>query len=236
MGRTGYDWRMTLFDADPILPPDPEGLEVLHEREYRIRAYRLEPADDRGERLLLRGAVRDQKPAHLYIAEDPDPITIHHMQVELEIAFPSMLILESSVLFEAHPHETCVSIIDAYRGLVGLSVARGFTHKVRELFGGPRGCTHTTALLMAMAPVAIQCIWSMQAAEARRTREPMRRGGDLSPDEREQRWAASLNSCHVWDNDGDLVRELRNGVDIGLPIPMRKRFAKLGIEPGSTGV
>ncbi len=158
------------------------------------------------------------------------------MQVELEIAFPSMLILESSVLFEAHPHEECVSIIDAYSGLVGLSIARGFTHRVRELFGGPRGCTHTTALLMAMAPVAIQCIWSMQAAETRGTGEPMRRGADLSPEEREQRWAASLNSCHVWDNEGDLVRGLRNGVEVELPIPMRRRYAELGIEPGSTGV
>ena len=227
---------MVLFDASPILPPDPEGLDVLHEREYRIRAYRLPPRDGEGDRFLLRGAVRDQKPAHLYIADDPDPITIHHMQVELEIAFPSMLILESSVLFEAHPHEECVSIIDAYRGLVGLSIARGFTHRVRELFGGPRGCTHTTALLMAMAPVAIQCIWSMQAAEARGTGESMRRGADLSPAEREQRWAASLNSCHVWDNEGDLVRGLRNGVEVELPIPMRRRFAELGIEPGSTGV
>jgi len=227
---------MVLFDASPILPPDPEGLDVLHEREYRIRAYRLPPRDGERDRFLLRGAVRDQKPAHLYIADDPDPITIHHMQVELEIAFPSMLILESSVLFEAHPHEECVSIIDAYSGLVGLSIARGFTHRVRELFGGPRGCTHTTALLMAMAPVAIQCIWSMQAAEARGTDQPMRRGADLSPEEREQRWAASLNSCHVWDNEGDLVRGLRNGVEVELPIPMRRRFVELGIEPGSTGV
>jgi len=38
-----------------------------------------------------------------------------------------------------------------------LSIARGFTHKVRGLFGGPRGCTHTTALSQAMAPEAIQC-------------------------------------------------------------------------------
>jgi len=227
--------QMTLFDAGPILPPDPDGLDVLHEREYRIRAYRLAREGDAGDRLLLRGAVRDQKPAHLYIATDPDPITIHHMQVELEIAFPSMLILESTVLFESHPHEQCVSIIDTYKGLVGLSIARGFTHKVRELFGGPRGCTHTTALLLAMAPVAIQCIWSMQATDARRSGETLRRGAALSREEREQRMAASLNSCHVWDDDGDFVRELRQGVDIGLPIPMRRRYAELGIEPGAFG-
>ncbi len=135
------------------------------------------------------------------------------------------------MLFEAHPHDQCPSIVDTYQGLVGLSIARGFTHKVRELFGGPRGCTHTTALLMAMAPVAVQCIWSMHASESRRTGVPMQRGEDLSPEEREQRWSASLNSCHVWDDDGELVRQLRNGVEIDLPIPMRRRFEHLGVDP-----
>jgi hypothetical protein len=218
------------FDDGPILPPDPDGMDVLHEREYRVRAYRM-PADDHGDRLLLRGAVRDQKPPHLYVADDPDPITIHHMQVELVVGFPDMTIHDASVLFEMHPHAECVSIVDAYRGLIGLSITRGFTHKVRELFGGPRGCTHTTALLMAMAPVAVQCIWSMNASNSRRSGLPMRRGADLSPAERERSWAASLNSCHVWDDDGPFVATLRAGEDVGLPIPMRRRFEALGIDP-----
>ena len=238
-----YDMAMTdsaaagfagCFDAGPILPPDPDGLEVLHEREYRVRAYRR-PADDGSDGLLLRGAVRDQKPPHLYVAEDPDPITIHHMQVELVVGFPDMVIHDATVLFEAHPHTQCVSIVDAYRGLIGLSVTRGFTHKVRELFGGPRGCTHTTALLLAMAPVAIQCIWSMHAFDARRTGEPMRFGAQRAPEERERSWAASLNSCHVWDEESELVADLRAGRDVGLPIPMRRRLQRLGIDPVAGG-
>ena len=51
--RGNYDMRM--FRSDTILPPDPEGLEVLHDREYRVRAYRVSD-----EELLIRGAVRDQ--------------------------------------------------------------------------------------------------------------------------------------------------------------------------------
>lgn len=220
----------SLFDAGPILPPDPAGLDVLHEREYRVRAYRTPPDPDGRHGLLIRGAVRDQKPAHLYIADDNDPLTIHHMQIELRVAFPTMTIEATSVLFEAHPHDTCGSIADSYRGLEGLSIARGFTHRVRELFGGPRGCTHTTALLLAMAPVAIQCIWSMQADDSRTTGEPMRRPEDLSPEEREQRWAVTVNSCHVWEEDGELVGELRNGGTVELPLPIRRRFERLGID------
>ena len=54
---SGYDRGVAIFASDPILPPDPDDLEVLHDREYRVRAYRV--ADDQ---LLIRGAVRDQRP------------------------------------------------------------------------------------------------------------------------------------------------------------------------------
>ena len=103
------------------------------------------------------------------------------MQIDLEVGFPSLEIVKASVRFETHPHGGCPAIIDHYGGLVGLSIARGFTHKVRELFGGPRGCTHTTALLQAMAPVAVQCFWSMDAAGPTSPgSEPHGRRGDLA--------------------------------------------------------
>jgi hypothetical protein len=219
------------FSDDSILPPDPDGLAVLHEREYRVRAYRLE--NDAGPRLLLRGAVRDQKPAGLYIAADPDPLTFHHMQVELEVEYPSLVISAATVLFEAHPHDTCGSIAAHYGNLVGLSITRGFTHEVRHRFGGPRGCTHTTALLLAMAPVAIQSIWSMQVTEDRAAGRDWRPADDLSPEQRRQRWAATLNSCHVWDEEGEFAQQALAGGFVDVPIPMRRRLDKLGIDlPG----
>jgi Protein of unknown function (DUF2889) len=226
------------FADDSTLPPDPDGMVVLHEREYRVRVYRL--ADAAGTRLLLRGAVRDQKPAGLYIAGDPDPLTFHHMQVELEISFPSLEITAAAVLFEAHPHETCGSIAPNYGSLVGLSIARGFTHQVRQRFGGPRGCTHTTALLLAMAPVAIQSIWSMQVFEDREAGRTWRHSSELTPEERRQRWSASLNSCHVWDETGEFAQHALAGGTIDVPIPLRRRFDVLGVDtstafPGHAG-
>ena len=225
--------RPAVFDSDAILPPDPEGVAVLHEREYRVRAYRLDGAD--GRRLLLRGAVRDQKPAGMYVEDDPDPLTIHHMQVELEVSFPTMEITAAAVLFEAHPHDACGSIAPHYGELVGLSIARGFTHEVRQRFGGPRGCTHTTALLLAMAPVAIQSIWSLQVVDDREAGREWRRPQDLPPEERAQRWAATLNSCHVWDATGEFAQHVLAGGDVGIPIPMRRRLDALGIDPSGAG-
>jgi hypothetical protein len=216
-----------LFDRASILPPDPvdaEGdpLPVLHDREYRARAFRLA-----ADRVLIRGAVRDQKPPGLYIEIDPEPLTIHHMQIDIEVSYPTLEILSANVLFESHPHEQCVSIVDHYEKLVGLSIARGFTHRVRELFGGPRGCTHTTALLQAMAPVAVQCFFSLSAANAQRSDS----GSAPTADQRDEMWKMNLNTCHVWAEDSDVVAGLRDGVSMGVPVFLRGRLAKLGVEP-----
>ena len=225
----------TCFDTRSILPDDDAGydgiddigeLDVLHDREYRVRAFRL--ADDR---LLIRGAVRDQKPPNLYIADDDQPLTIHHMQIDLEVGFPSLEIVKAAVRFETHPHGGCPTIIDHYGGLVGLSIARGFTHKVRELFGGPRGCTHTTALLQAMAPVAVQCFWSMEAADATRATEP-----DAEADAAIVRTATrggrrTSTRATCGPRMASSSRAIESGGDFGIPIFIAKRAAELGLEP-----
>ncbi len=215
--------------SDPIVPPDPRGdgelIPLLHDREYRVRAYLSAP-----DRVLIRGAVRDQKPPGLYFEEDPNPLTIHHMQLDIEVAYPSMEIVDARVHFETHPNPECPHIVDHYGGLVGLSIARGFTHRVRELFGGPRGCTHTTALLQAMAPVAVQCIWSMRALASQST------GGDEptstaeAPD-RSEMWKMNVGSCHVWAEDGPAVTAIRSGEPMRPPDFAAERMVELGLKP-----
>ena len=219
---------MPPFLTDSILPPEPEGaVPILHDREYRVRAYRLA-----ADRLLLQGGVRDQKPPGLYIAADPEPLTIHHMQLSLTIAFPELVVVDAVCDFESHPFERCPTITGHYGELVGLSIARGFTHRVRELFGGPNGCTHTTALLQAMAPVAVQCFWSMNAAEQREQGNAAflpGRGDD------EGMWRRNVNTCHVWAQDGELVAARERGDQGdggGVPVFLRSRLAQLGIDVG----
>ncbi len=204
-----------MFASDEILPPPPEGGDVLHDREYRVRAFRL---DD--DRILIQGAVRDQKPPGLYVPDDPEPLTIHHMQVSLTIAFPTLEIVDVTVHFETHPHGTCPTIVEHYGNLVGLSIARGFTHRVRELFGGPRGCTHTTALLQAMAPVAMQCFWSMRAATARAHGQPNPLGEMRNDDDG---WRRIIGTCHVWDPEGEAVAAREAGTFTETPLFLRGR-------------
>lgn len=213
------------FSDDGILPDDDD-LVPIHDREYRVRAYRLD-----ADRILIRGAVRDQKPPGLYISHDPDPITVHHMVVELEVAYPSLTIERAQVVFQTFPHSTCSDITDHYRRLEGLSIARGFSNRVRELFGGPRGCTHTTALLLAMGPVAVQCAWSMRTFEIPVGDEPaLRMGFGRDPDD--QSWRMNIGTCHEWAEGGPAFNRAASGAAWGVPVFMRDRAASFGLELG----
>lgn len=205
---------------------DHGDLQPIHTRTYDVQAWkRSETA------IVLRGTVRDVKPPDLYIEGDDEPLTIHHMIVDLEVSFPDLQITAAEVVFESHPHELCPSITEHYGKLVGLSIARGFTHKVRELFAGPRGCSHTTALLQAMAPVAVQCTWSMRVAAAR---ERSARGEPpvaMTPELRRRAAMINLNTCHVWDEEGDHAQAVLDGEYRGMPINVRSRLEELGRDP-----
>jgi hypothetical protein len=218
-----------------IFPPDPD-LEPLHERQYQVRAWRI---DD--DSILLRGAVMDLRPggpiarrlAAAGGSDDGRPLTMHHMIVDLTVGFPDLTINQVDVRFEANPQPGCPSISAHYRELIGISIARGFTHKVRELFGGPRGCTHTTALLQAMGPVAVQCFFPMRGAGPGRNKAttPAR-----PPDPSQVQSAMGESSfmkgtCHVWAEDGDIWQGIQMGRIPAMALPMQDRVRDSGLDP-----
>jgi hypothetical protein len=110
--------------------------------------------------------------------------------------------------------------------LVGLSIARGFNRKVRELFGGPRGCAHVTTLLQAMAPAVMQSVWSVEVRGNRV--EGLPAGGNSKRGIDNPGFATNLNTCHVWSEDGDHVAAIRAGEPLLIPLPISKRLKKLG--------
>ena len=208
-------------DHDDLFPqPD---LELLHTREYVVRSYRVDDST-----ILIRGAVRDRKPPGMYVPGDALPLTVHHMVIDLVVDMPTMAITSAQVVLETHPHEGCRRIEGHYQLLVGLSITRGFTHEVRELFGGPRGCTHTTALLQAMAPVAIQSTWSLSVAAGRD--QPVELARRSSQTDVRDRFALNLNTCHVWAQDGEQVAALLAGEELEPPLWIVDRYRELGLD------
>jgi hypothetical protein len=198
---------------------DELDLPVLHHRNYDVTSYRQSDTEIR-----LRGRVRDVKPPGTFIAGDPDPMTIHDMVVDLVVEMPSLVVTGVEVVMQTHPHDHCTEIVEHYQKLVGLSIARGFTHRVRELFGGPRGCTHTTALLQAMAPVAIQSVWAMmQPAEGE---TPVA----ITVEEQRKRVAFNRNTCHVWSEDGPMFAMLDRDELLPLPKWGLQRLDELGLD------
>ena len=204
-----------LFPVDTNYP-------LIHTRQYQVQAFRMSDA-----KFLLRGVVVDEKPAGLYIENDPDPIWMHHMIVDLEIVYPTFLIEKASVEFKNHPHLGCTNITDHYKKLEGMSIARGFNAKVRELFGSSRGCTHIGALLAAMAPVAIQTGWSMRVSSVVDIDDASKSPEDFQ-EQRIKQFASTINTCHIWDEHGEMVSKVRRGEEIEMPLPVVRRLRDLG--------
>jgi hypothetical protein len=204
-----------LFPVDTNYP-------LIHTRQYQVHAFRMSDT-----KFLLRGVVVDEKPAGLYIENDPDPIWMHHMIVDLEIVYPTFLIEKASVEFKNHPHLGCTNITDHYKKLEGMSIARGFNAKVRELFGSSRGCTHIGALLAAMAPVAIQTGWSMRVSSVVDIDDSSKSPEDFQ-EQRVKQFASTINTCHIWDEHGEMVSKVRRGEEIEMPLPVVRRLRDLG--------
>jgi len=187
---------------------------------YEVHSYKL--SDDL---FLLRGVVIDEKPDGLYLADDPEPLWMHHMVVDLYVSYPMFEIQQVKVDFHERPHTHCTDITPDYQKLVGLSITRGFNAKVKDLFGGPRGCTHIGALLAAMAPVAIQSGWSMRIGSASAMQD---RSSEQTAEQRQRGYAMNLNTCHMWAEDGDMVADIKNGKPIEIPLSVQVRLKKLG--------
>lgn len=185
--------------------------------------------------MMLRGIVHDQKPPGIYFDEDTEPLSVHHMVVDLTLDYPTLEIVEASVTMNVTPHMSCNTIEPDYQQLVGLSIARGFSRHIKDLFGRSHGCTHVGALLQAMAPVAIQSMWSMNSSRDSASSDGS--SGDTVPDptgsedSKKRAMAFNLNTCHIWAEDGENVQAIRRGEELEVPVWAIERLVKLGRNP-----
>jgi len=83
-----------------------------------------------------------------------DPVHDLFVRVTLDRAF-TIVDVEACADWVPYP-DACGRITPAYRQLIGLNLVRGFRRTVSEMFGGVRGCSHLTELLMSLPTAAIQ--------------------------------------------------------------------------------
>jgi len=192
----------------------------IHHRSYETEAF-----DEGNGTMRLVGRLVDTKPQGLGMA-DGEPLVIHDMIVEMIVAGDTFEILDITTTMQVRPYGQCTQVLDSYQQLVGVSIARGYSRKVKELFGGPMGCSHIGALLIALAPVAVQASWGL----ARLHDDPaVWSGAERDEADAERRTRLNTNTCHVWSADGEQIARLNRGEEAERPEWEAVRLTKLGL-------
>jgi hypothetical protein len=166
----------------------------LHRRTIEYEAF------DGGDTLVVVGKLCDSRPW----ADGRDAVArVHDMELRVTVRIDDMTIVESVAEMHTFPHAECPAIVQAFAGLVGVSVARGYTREVQTRFGGPKGCTHLEQLARSLGPLVVQAVTSRRARAVSRGESENLLSAGASP------WAR--NSCHVWAEGGVADQKLAAG-------------------------
>jgi len=192
----------------------PAPSEPVHRRTIEIDAF------DEPDRFRVVGRLRDERP---WAAGMPgQPQFLHDMVLEVEVDRSTLTIVAAKADMQRFPHPECRTIEDAFGGLVGLNVTRGYNREVQARFGRALGCSHLEFLARAIGPVVVQAMTSTGARDGTRpVPAAATAGGDGGdPVVSATRWLA--DTCHLWAVGGvgeeKLALGWRPGVD-GYPSP-----------------
>jgi hypothetical protein len=166
----------------------------LHRRSIDYQAF------EDGDGLSIVGRLVDSRP---WAQDGTGVATVHDMELRVSVSIDDLTITGAEAVMHTFPHTECPGIVQAFAGLVGLSVARGYTRQVQERFGGPRGCTHLEQLARSLGPVVVQTVTSRRARAVSRGEAEDLVTGTGSP------WAR--NSCHIWAEGGIADQKMAAG-------------------------
>lgn len=175
--------------------------EKIHRRDIAISTYE---APERS--IVVEGILTDDRlrPTHTMAGGSRPAGRIHHMIVRIHVEGPPLIIAAVEAEMPEAPLAECLRTREMLAPVAGMKLSAGFTAAVKARIGGANGCAHLTALLLAMAPAAVQGFWTMAAARP------------IAPDERRgilQHFLA--DTCYVWRRDGEQLRTLTTETTIG---------------------
>jgi len=115
---------------------------------------------------------------------------IHEMWLRVTID-RHFTVLDAFASTDAVPYPGgCEAIAPAYRKLIGLSLAKDFRRKTRELFARTRGCTHLTEMLAGLPTAAVQTF-----------------AGEIPEERDDGKKPFQLDQCHALDTGSETVRK-----------------------------
>jgi hypothetical protein len=165
------------------LPEPKSPRELIHNRSIEIHGYKRDDGH-----YDIEGRLRDTKSFDFKLAAGSRPAgePIHEMWLRITVD-RNLVIVDADASTDAMPYVgICDGIVPAYRKLVGIAIRPGYTQKVKELFGGVRGCTHITELAGALATAAFQTLAGQKVQPA--DRKPFQ-----------------LDKCHALDSTAPAV-------------------------------
>ncbi|HEX9030911.1 MAG TPA: DUF2889 domain-containing protein [Streptosporangiaceae bacterium] len=179
----------------------------VHRRTIEVDSY------EEGATLRVIGRLRDERPQQ-------DRRVLHDMELQLQVSLPDLKIAQAQAQMHAFPHEECPFIAPKFASMVGLSVSRGFTRGLRELFAGVSGCTHLHELARAMGPAIFQANAALRAGQ----RDSVAEDEPIDPS---VVMLSLRGSCHIWRPDGTGQQKLELGWLPGgpeYPVPLLERL------------
>lgn len=176
-------------------PEDRSQWKAVHTRKIDIRTFETGPGA-----IVVEGSLMDDRLYATYpmSGERRPPGIVHHMTIRMHVAGPDLTIEALEVEMPAVPREECRETQASLDGILGMRIAAGFTEGVKAQIGGAAGCSHLTALLLAMAPAAVQGFW---AAMSQKAMDPTRYG--------DRAVTFLTDTCRVWRRDGPLLAEFK---------------------------
>jgi len=174
---------------------DTTACQKIHTRSIDVAIYTYEE-----DAIVVEGILKDNRLIDSYRSGGDviRPGVVHNMIIRMKVRGPELVIEDIDVEMPTVPNDGCLETRRSLEPIKGMSIVSGFTMKVKELVGGARGCAHLVALLMVMAPAAVQGAWS---AATRR------------PNESQALKTHSLrrlkDTCYVWRSDGPAFKKMQ---------------------------
>lgn len=132
------------------------------------------------------------------LVEIGDPV--HQMMIRLTVD-DRLNIKKAEAETYKSPYEICATAAWSFSALEGLRIRGGWMKKVKEIYGGAKGCTHLLELLYPVGTTAFQTVFAY--------REQLLRDQGLSEGEALKRKGPPVNSCYAFAEDGPVIKRLR---------------------------